>query len=588
MKISCIEVSNVKGISNKKYNFELKSNKVNIFVAPNGYGKTSFGIAFKYLNNSKIELDGKHLYEGNPLNVPEVKIGIQYDSGNNTILIADESRNEIKDLFDVFVINSQLKASGTVQRYGGRTISRFSMDIEPTILLNSIPKRSDFNYKISNLKKEFGTNSKVLTFLEDVPSVINTPFLLKEIINACDFKELGLKRTLEPLNAFIQQINNVKGNKQDVLNYIKSNIEEFLESNVEVNKLVKIIFTSNIENYDDLSTSFLLAWQLIILFNSMTKTQVKKIYDYYSFLDYVEFVKRFINDFNTTRFTIEPKVEKNKLVINWPKAHEISNGQRDILSFVALLLKARISLNKDNQILVIDEVFDYLDDANLISFQYFITDLIEKAKSEGKNLFPILLTHLDPNYFNHFCFSDGKLKIFYLEEYAVNPSINLHKLVYSREESKIKDELDEFYFHFNPDDSIDIKDKFEELGLVKEWGEVKKFHRKIYREVTNYIKGNEYDPLAICFALRKVIEMKVYNLINDSSKKQSFLNVRGTKNKLHFAQSIGIQIPETFFLLGIIYNTSLHLYNGQNISSALAFKLENLTIKNLITEVVSS
>jgi hypothetical protein len=224
-----------------------------------------------------------------------------------------------------------------------------------------------------------------------------------------------------------------------------------------------------------------------------------------------------------------------------------------------------------------------LDDANLISFQYFLTDLIEKASLRGINLFPILLTHLDPNFFNHFCFSDGKLKVLYIKEFNVDQSVNLHKLIYNREDISVKNELDEYFFHFNPN-QIDIQDKFEALGLVKEWGDTNKFHRKIYREVNNYLDGNKYDPLAICFALRKVIEMKVYNSITDSALQQAFLKVHGTKNKLLYAQSFGVQIPETFFLLGIIYNTSLHLYNGQIITNALAYKLENLTIKKLINE----
>ena len=59
----------------------------------------------------------------------------------------------------------------------------------------------------------------------------------------------------------------------------------------------------------------------------------------------------------------------------------------------------------------------------------------------------------------------------------------------------------------------------------------------------------------------------------------------GTKKKLHFAQSIGIHIPETYFLLGIIYNTSLHLEEGQDVSKPLGLKLENGTIKQMILNI---
>lgn len=46
-------------------------------------------------------------------------------------------------------------------------------------------------------------------------------------------------------------------------------------------------------------------------------------------------------------------------------------------------------MTKDNNILIIDEVFDYLDDANMMAAQFYITDLIEQLKSAGKNIFQL-------------------------------------------------------------------------------------------------------------------------------------------------------------------------------------------------------
>ena len=37
-------------------------------------------------------------------------------------------------------------------------------------------------------------------------------------------------------------------------------------------------------------------------------------------------------------------------------------------------------MTKDNNILIIDEVFDYLDDANIMAAQFYITDLIKTVK----------------------------------------------------------------------------------------------------------------------------------------------------------------------------------------------------------------
>ncbi|MFZ2795376.1 MAG: hypothetical protein WAZ38_07345 [Prolixibacteraceae bacterium] len=117
------------------------------------------------------------------------------------------------------------------------------------------------------------------------------------------------------------------------------------------------------------------------------------------------------------------------MTVEWPKAHEISNGQRDVLSLITLLMRAKRNFRKTNCILVIDEIFDYLDDANLISFQYFITTMIEEMKDVGKNFFPILMTHLDPFYFNHFCFNRHKIKVVYLKDMPFNSNPNIAKLI---------------------------------------------------------------------------------------------------------------------------------------------------------------
>lgn len=79
-----------------------------------------------------------------------------------------------------------------------------------------------------------------------------------------------------------------------------------------------------------------------------------------------------------------------KLVLEFPKANQISNGERGVLCFVGKLFESRSKLRKDRAILVIDEIFDYLDDANLIAAQYFLTKFINDFKGQGKELFLIL------------------------------------------------------------------------------------------------------------------------------------------------------------------------------------------------------
>jgi hypothetical protein len=229
-----------------------------------------------------------------------------------------------------------------------------------------------------------------------------------------------------------------------------------------------------------------------------------------------------------------------------------------------------------------------MDDANLITFQYYISTFIDEMKRQKRRIFPILLTHLDPLFFNHFCFNDTKIKVNYLKEINIKSNQQILKLIYKREDSSIQNTVDAYYFHYHPTiNTIDLTNEFRTLKLNLDWAKPEKFLQKIFREVRRYlIETDTFDPLAICFGVRIQIEKLVYDTIPDTENKRIFIEeTNGTKNKLYFAQSIGIHIPETYFLLGIIYNTSLHLAEGQDVSKPLGLKLENGTIKQMILNI---
>ncbi len=76
-------------------------------------------------------------------------------------------------------------------------------------------------------------------------------------------------------------------------------------------------------------------------------------------------------------------------------------------------------------------------------------------------------------------------------------------------------------------------------------------------------------------------------MLIDSQSKASFVNTHTTKGKLQYAAARVADIPETYFLLGLVYNTNLHWKQGQDYVSPLIAKLSHPTIKNLIQCVVA-
>jgi len=271
-----------------------------------------------------------------------------------------------------------------------------------------------------------------------------------------------------------------------------------------------------------------------------------------------------------------------QLVVKFPKANHISNGQRDILSFISMLFRARRNLKKNANILIIDEVFDYLDDANLIAAQYYISNFIKEYDEEGKRIYPLILTHLNPSYFKNFTFSNQK--VYYLEKSNIQENQHIVRLLRYRDHPTIEDDVSKYLLHFNPG-AINKRTEFRALALPELWGEANNFVQFLNEEVTKYLNDLPYDPFAVCGAVRIKIEEIAYNKLLSAEAKATFITTKKTRSKLEKAEEMGIVSPESHYLLGIIYNEGMHWKENQDNISPIASKLENLTIKKLINDV---
>lgn len=578
MKIKSIEIKNIKGISQKKFSLDLTPNKPNILVAPNGFGKSSFAIAFKSLNRNRIDLDKTHYYLGDDNNLPAITIEVE--DGDVTSYTATHQSNLIKDQFDIFVINNQVVNKAKLSRNaGGANFAVSSLEIEPTVLVKSIPAQKEFGYNHPEQKRNFGATGKILPNITDILSNIA---LIESILSNISFEKFFGTRLLARIKSVFDEIKLQTGTAQSIKDWISQNKIQSLTEIAELNTVAELLSDALSNKVD----AFLAAYQLIEVYKALGNTAFNNVIKYAKYLNEKNGYIELIQTVNSTRFVdLKPKEDNGKLIIKWPKATEISNGQRDILTLVSLFLSAQNHFQNQNCILIIDEVFDYLDDANLVTFQYYITKMIETMKVNGKNFFPILMTHLDPMHFKHFCFNKHKLKICYLQDVAVSTDSNLLKLIQNREDTAIKQTVSEYFLHYHPDYN-DLSVQFSSLR-IQGIDDTEKFKQKIESQKSKYkAEDNNYCPLYICIALRNHIEKVLYNKIQLDAQKQSFLEEHGTKNKLEYCENIGINVPDVFYLLGIIYNDNLHFRgDANNIIKPLAIKLENKTIRKLINDV---
>jgi hypothetical protein len=575
-KIQSITIENIKGIKNLTFNLDIIPNKPSVLVAPNGFGKSSLAIAFNSLNNKKIDLNKDYCHEDNSSFTPKISLSF-VKNGNLTTLEADNLKNDIFKEFSCFVINSQLYARGIGSRFGTATAT---MNIEDIILVDKIPKKAFFNYKYNSLKKHFGNISKILP---NIDNLLSNKKLIISLFEKKDFFDKAISpKNQGIITTFIDKINTLSPriSKDKILGDIGSDLSD-LQKNTYLKTIADII-----KNYETNETNevscYLSAIQFIWLYND-DKNCFKKVYEYYSYEVKKEKIEGILSTFNSTWKNIEAKKVKEQLVVKFPLAKDISNGQRDVLSFISMLFKAREKLTKPSNILIIDEVFDYLDDANLVAVQYYITKFIDEMKKEGKNIYPLILTHLDPSYFKTFAFKD--LKIYYLNKQQAKKNTDFERLLRAREDNSIKDDVSKYLLHYHTE-KINKRDDFRNLGLKETWGVGSDFKNYINEEVQKYLNGNEgYDPFAVCCAVRVKIEENVYNWLNKEEDKVLFLGTHKTREKLDFAESKGVSSPEIYYLLGIIYNDGMHWKNNYDNVTPIVTKLTNLTIKQMIKEV---
>ena len=156
-KLEKIEIKNIKGISSKQFNIDLHPNKPAIFVAPNGFGKSSIACAFESLKPSKLELEEKNFHLKDGSLQPEVKV--TFDSVD---FLATNTMNNIVTKFDYYVINSPLYAKCTKRNTGKYTAVSSSLESENIELIATVPDKIEFEYSISTMSTKFGTNGKIL------------------------------------------------------------------------------------------------------------------------------------------------------------------------------------------------------------------------------------------------------------------------------------------------------------------------------------------------------------------------------------------------------------------------------------------
>lgn len=580
MNIKSITVKNVRGLGNHTISLNMIPNKPSVLVAPNGSGKSSFAFAFQWLNRLRIKLNAEDAFLNNPSNKPVLIV--ETDEDENNVYVANDTQNDISRRFGVFVINSGLRATNP-GIHQGILAGKSHIVVPDIVLLGQKPEDislvDDFDvyHQIANAQRGF------------IPSLSDF-WGKKAIVAQLDEDTLKCTRVrMRPIVAFINDLKNVEGTIQNKYDQLEERALNILRDSS-----VGYVYEIMKKNYpDDLDVRNILRAIKVVDAYFRGQREVEKKIQYCRHLTNEESIRKLFRSLKATWRGINPTTKDGELVLSIGDSQRISNGERDILILIGMLERAKQEFTKKDNILVIDEVFDYLDDANLIAAQHYINKFIDDLKKHGKNIYPILLSHINPAYFRTFAFRD--MKVYYLNELSYpNASHNMMKLLRRRDAldrdatgKASADKISKYMLHFHTDYTenlssiIDMSDP--------DWGNIPKFKSYCEEQLVKYLTNQPYDALAVCVQLREIIEKYCYNQL-DEQYKDAFIEEHGTEKKLLFMEERGYILPETFSLLGLIYNDPLHPYNKNQIDlrQTLYSRLENNTIRGMIGEINSS
>lgn len=573
--ITNITINNIKGFgeSNNSFALQIKPSKVNILVAPNGFGKSSITAAFSSLKSSKLELDELNYHNNDRTLKPVLSI-----TEDGEVYTANDEVNNISKTFNIFSVKNMVKAYAKSKNFGGYVNTKGVLGIDDIIVIKNIPPIESLEYSVSDLKKEFGKNGKVLSNIEYI--LKNCQFLAELKLVYLRIGKLLGKKNQAKLQCIVTSINSKQGTSEQIKSQITEQELAFL--NEEPFRMIYNLI-AKCSHLNKIVDNFLVLYQIVRVYEK-NKSVFKRYINRKAYELFKAELTEIINDMGATWKRIRPTEHKNSLIVKFPLATEISYGQRDILilAITFQVIKKEISSVKKN-IVIIDEVFDYLDAVNLTITQYYLSDLINSLKDKC-DIYTIIMTHLNPEYFKNFVFSDKMMNIQNLLNFEAIPYTKTKRLLSKRSDASIQEDVDCYLLHYSPINKINKRVEFKALSLPELWGEGDKFKNYLVDEINKYFSNtSNFDPYAICIATRIRVEKLAYDKLN-SGDQDKFIETHKTTEKLKFAESVGVDIPDIFYLLGIIYNDGCHM-NRSETDKPIIYRLNHIGIKNLIRKL---
>lgn len=584
--ISNLTIKNIKGYGDPPVSIdvEIKSDKVNLLIAPNGFGKSSLACAFNCLRQGKLVVEKDDKYHNDENLSSELSITI-----DGAVYSASESSNSISSYIEPVVINTRTKVHTFGRNTGAfQTVSGY-LDIEDIELFGRIPESAQVQYKVSNISTAAGAKRGLIS---NNHLFNNDDFISYSGCILPNLDKFSAIKRRQLIDEIWTTINSYAGSVDDIISRIPDQTFALLESEPEYQ-----IFLKRFKPYLAGNTkfeAFSLFYQLLVTYEA-DKNAYKKAVSYSNYKIQRARIDQDLNLLNSSWNEIKTSVNDGKLIVHFPHANQMSNGQRDVLTMVCELIKFRSKVRRDKKyLLLIDEIFDYLDDANIMAAQYFLSNL---TAIEGADIYVCLLTHLSTDFFRSYVFSKKKINEVFLKSVRPDISTPMKKYIAFREgldrknnqhDNLLYNDISKYFLHYSPEDkdiSVELEGRHIS-GLKTTWGKKSEFQKYVIQELNKYFLASEdYDPYAVAIALRIKCEKECYELLDSQELRDAFINEEWkTVDKFDFCERAGLVIPSTFYIVAAIHNESDHVktVNGVIKDTPMVYKLQNEVIQNVM------
>jgi len=569
--INKVTIQNIKGISSWTHTFDgLCANKVNLFVASNGFGKSTIAAAFQAAAHGRMKLQKGDYYDNNEENKPLLELEYTKDGETKTI-VSDGVKGEVSRAFSIGIINNPVFAKSTGRSMGGYSTHSAELYVQDIAVCEEPPK-VEIAYGVSNFKTIFGKGT--LNLKDFLKSEDGLHFIIE---NKKDFgkciEQTRLKATFEGITSENIEVEEIK-KQRTIESLIEGLVEQFgLSDEDAIKYIIQIVYIMKVQGIETVQSAY--AW-----------AKYKKIKN---------LIDLRLQEFNTSGLELKTSKKNGKLILTFGRASRLSNGERDLLSFVVSLIVYESQLGRNSGILIIDEVFDYLDGANLLAAQYYLSQFLQRMKRNGRDVVSIIMTHLDPAVFSNYNFR-GMAVHYLTSKSKIDLDDCIVKMIQLRSQLKSQkdaytENYEKYLLHYHsdnwtiPEEILKVlpEDFVQDSDSLKNW---------LYRQVTErYLANQDYNALAVIIALRIKVEERIVEMLPED-KRQGFFDQHGSNNKLPYAEECGCEIPELFYLLQPLYNDPIHLRNGhgserenKNKIESAYLKVDSTVVRKMISEV---